>query len=264
MKMVSANKLRKAQVAQRRAIEFTDRLTALLGTIAPAPASDAHPLLTPRPVSTVHLLVLTSDRGLCGGFNHSINRLSAEWVQQRAAEGRRVLVSFYGRRGFQYGRGKFPVRKYYEGPSGLPLFDSVRRIALDLQTAFLGGTYDEVYLAYNSFVSALTQKPRVERLLPVALRDTPRGQTEPGERILEPGLPAVLDLLLPQLVAAQLYLATLNSAAGEHGARMTAMDNSTSNADSLIEKYTLMRNRARQSAITRELSEIIAGAEALA
>lgn len=272
MKMVSANKLRKAQEAQRHVRRFAERMEALLARVGARAGANGSPLAAARKtVGEVLLLLVTSDKGLCGGFNNNLTRKVTAWIAEQEAAGRRVSLSFHGRRGFLSFRRRPRVQKYYEGASALPTFRQARRIAADLQAAFLGGRYDEVHLAYNAFVSPMTQTPRIERLLPAdpaRLAPPAPGKavpsaSPPDEPLFAPGRAAVAAALLPRWVNLRFHGALLESAAGEHGARMTAMDNSTNNADSLIESYALRRNRARQAAITRELTEIVAGAEAL-
>jgi F-type H+-transporting ATPase subunit gamma len=264
MKMVSANKLRKAQEAQRGARRFAERVGALLAHLV-AEGGDVHPLAEPREaVREVLLLLVTSDKGLCGGFNNNLARRVAAWIAEQEQAGRHVSLSFHGRRGWLYFRRRPRVQKYYEGASALPSFRHARRIALDLQATYLSERYDEVHLAYNAFVSPMTQTPRIERYLPLDLtRLGPTAGAKTAPPLYAPDRAAVAGALAPRWANLRLHDAMLESAAGEHGARMTAMDNSTSNADSLIESYTLRRNRARQAAITRELTEIVAGAEAL-
>lgn len=265
MKLVAANRLRKAFEAQKKAVEYGSRLSSMLQASWGGLSSPANPLLVERKdAGRVLLLVVTSDRGLCGGFNNNLCRKAGVWAGEQKAGGRQVHLSFFGRRGTLQFKNHPEVRKCFAGDSGRPAFQDVRRIAVDLQAAFLSGQYDEVYLAYNAFLSALSQTPTILRLLPFQpeLLTEESVQNE-NDLLFEPTRPDVIQALLPKLVTLRLYTVLLSSAAGEHGARMTAMENSTTNADKLIEVFALRRNRARQAAITRELTEIVAGAEAL-
>ncbi len=155
------------------------------------------------------------------------------------------------------------VHNHYEGAASKPTFTTAHAIAGDLTANFLSGEFDEVYLLYNEFRSALSQKPAMHKLLPVEPEVLGHGQAYSQDYLFEPSREEMLELLLPRTVSFKVYYALLENAAGEHGARMTAMDNATTNAANLIERYTLMRNRARQAAITTELTEIVSGAEAL-
>jgi F-type H+-transporting ATPase subunit gamma len=266
MKMVSANKLRKAQEALRGAEDFGRRLQAMLATTGGCLPDAAHPLAEIRPaVRTVHCVVIASDRGLCGGFNNNLSRTVAAWVQERSASPARVDLSFCGHRGYLALRGLGNARANYEGLAARPGYGAVQRLGRALIAGFVSGTHDEVHLAYNRASGALAQTPQVERLLPLRVGEGAAEGPAPGSShcLIEPGRQDVLDALLSSFAHWTLYRAFLNSLVAEHGARMAAMDNSTTNAERLIDEYTLRRNRARQAAITKELLEIIAGAEAL-
>jgi F-type H+-transporting ATPase subunit gamma len=265
MKMVAANKLRKAQEAQRNVAEFSVALgSAMDRLLRCAPTNDVHPLMkqqnAPRRILA---LVITSDRGLCGGFNNNLNRLMAKWIGENSAEDKDVHVSFCGKRGFMYLKNKVNVLRHYEGVMHRPTFADASRIGNELQSAFLKKQFDEVWLAYNVFRTVLSQKPDIVPLLPLSLKKYEAPRTEGSDVLLEPDAAAVMDTLAPKVVNVRLFAALADSFAGEHGSRMTAMENATNNAEELIESYTLLRNRARQAAITRELIEIISGAEAL-
>jgi F-type H+-transporting ATPase subunit gamma len=265
MKMVAANKLRKAQEALKHAAAFESHVLRMAGAV-PAGGKQVHPLEVPRPArGHVLVLLVTSDRGLCGGFNNNLNRAVMVWAEERRAAGKKAAVSFFGRRGYLFLRKRLPVRKYYRGESSRPAFAAARQIAMDLQDVFLAGRYEAIYLAYNRFRSVLSQAPVIERILPMEPAPVPAPAPAPvtEDMIFTPGAEAVRDTIAGQAVALRIFSAFLNSAVGEQGARMTAMESSTTNADNLIESYTLRRNRARQAAITRELIEIVAGAEAL-
>jgi F-type H+-transporting ATPase subunit gamma len=265
MQLVSANKLRRAQEAQKNAGIYAERFNGILTRLAAAADPGSHPLLRAhRQVRNILVVVFTSDRGLCGGFNNNLIRKAASWCRQ-AAPTRHVEVSCSGRRGFAFFRNRADIRRYYEEAAARPVFAHARQIGADVQTAFLTGGADEVHLAYNAFKGVMSQTPVIERLLPLDPAALPAGTapSDPERWLYEPVRPALLQALLPRLVNLRIFLAMLNTAAGEHGARMTAMDHATTNADSLIERLTLLRNRARQAHITTELIEIVAGAEAL-
>jgi len=262
MKMVAANKLRRAQEALRHAELAGAHLQRLRGMAAAAGGTEGESAESHGRAPRALLLVITSDRGLCGGFNHGVHRAALDWIGRREAEGIGVDVSCFGRRGYLFLRHWATFRKQYSGDSARPRYMLVTRIARELADVFRTGRYRGVFVAYNRFRSALSQAPVVEALLPPD--GVPAAAGDRAAVILAPNPADVEEGLRREAVTLKLFAAFLHSAVGEHGARMTAMDNSTANADRLIDSYTLLRNRARQAAITRELIEIVAGAEALA
>lgn len=266
MKLVSVNKLRRAQEAEKRTSACTAKMLGIVGQLTSAAPDVSHVLLTPhRAVSSALVIVITSDRGLCGGFNNGLLRVVHAWMVERQATGRKIDVSCCGRRGHAYFRSRGPVNRFYEEAAGRPEFGYALKIGREVQAAFTSGRIDEVYLAYNVAKNALTQTPTIQRLLPLDLADLTGAAkaAEDVDWIFEPGPAALLASLLPRVVHLKIYTALQNSATGEHSARMRAMDQATTNADNLIQSLTLRRNRARQAQITTELTEIVAGAEAL-
>lgn len=261
MYMVSAAKLRRAQMAAESSRPYAEALGATISDLA-ARVSGNHPLLTVRPVKKVEIVLFTSDRGLCGGFNANLIRTAERFIREQCGEFEQIEVSVVGKRAADYfKRRKRPVRKATTNLLRTVGYDLARNIADDLTERFLSGEVDAVYLIYAVFKSALTQTPTLVQLLPF----------QPGEAaaesqvdyIYEPGMTEILDSLLPKQARNQVYRAMLESTASEHGARMTAMDSASSNAADMISRLTLQFNRARQAAITKELMEIIGGAEAL-
>lgn len=265
MKMVSASKLRKAHEAQASAKQYAQNLTALIGRIASIVESTEHPLLAARPMPrSALILVITADKGLCGAFNHNANRHVAMWIRENSAQYAKIGLSFCGKKGFQFFRRNSGVCSHYENVINKPQFADAKRIGDDLGRAFLDGHYDEVYLAYNQFFSPLSQKTVFEKILPIDPDILLKGDVQHnGWYLFEPASSELLAFLIPHFLYFRVYFALLENSAGEHGARMSAMDNATKNASDLIERYTLRRNRARQAQITTELTEIVAGAEAL-
>jgi F-type H+-transporting ATPase subunit gamma len=265
MKLVSASKLRRAQEAQKNGALYVTPVHRIFVRLAKLGEAADHPLTkSRRHVRTVLMLVITSDRGLCGGFNNNLTKKVAEWRLKQDAAARSVEVSCYGRRGYAFFRNRAEIRKHYEYGAARPAYAHAQEIGMDVQAAFSGGGVDEVYLAYNAFHGGLAYTPAIERLLPFepgSIRAAEDGT--PQDWLYEPAAPELLQTLLPWLVKLRVYAALLSSAAAEHGARMTAMEQATTNADHLIEDLTLLRNRVRQAAITTELIEIVAGAEAL-
>ena len=264
MKMVSASKLRRAQEAQRNAHQYAQRLNELISRLAASVASSAHPFLTqPTPVKNILALVFTSDRGLCGGFNNNLCKFTLNWVNEKKAHNQSADLSFCGRRGYAFFKNRTSCQKHYEGITAKPEFIAAGKIGDELSECFVGKKYDEIYLAYNVFKSALSQQPTIQKLFPVEPSEIAGGKAISSDYIFEPEEQKLLEMLLPRSIYFKIYYTLLENSAGEHGARMTAMDNATNNAEDLFSKYTLLRNRARQAAITTELTEIVAGAEAL-
>jgi F-type H+-transporting ATPase subunit gamma len=260
MKMVAAAKLRRAQEAATRARPYAEKLGALLRGVAARVGSDSHPLLSKRDAERhIVLVLITSDRGLCGGFNANLVRRAQAFLNEHRDDQVRLIA--VGRKGFDYFKRR-PVEigdKHVNLPGGPDL-----SLALDLGTRlaaeFATESIDAVYLLYNQFRSALSQVPTLERLLPVSAHET---EAEQAEYLYEPDPSTLLDRLLRQYVTTMVHHSFLESVASEHGARMTAMDSATSNASDMIDRLTLEMNRARQAAITKELMEIVSGAEAL-
>jgi F-type H+-transporting ATPase subunit gamma len=266
MKMVSAAKLRRAQDAIVAARPYARALDQMIADLVSRSEGLSHPLLTSRPVRRVEILALTSDRGLAGGFNANIIRRVARFAYERDRS-TTLRVSTVGRKGLEgLRRRHLEIRQDHPGLYARLSYQTARGLAVELATEFLEDRVDQVFLAYNEFISAITQRVVLAPLLPF---ERPAEAVEPsGLRSLvdfeyEPSKEAVLDKLLPQALAIRVYRALLESVASEHGARMSAMENATSNAEDAISRLTLTYNRTRQAAITKELMEIVSGAEAL-
>jgi F-type H+-transporting ATPase subunit gamma len=266
MKMVSAAKLRRAQDAIVAARPYARALDQMIADLVSRSEGISHPLLTSRPVRRVEILALTSDRGLAGGFNANIIRRVARFAYERDRS-TSLRVTTVGRKGLEgFRRRHLEIRKDNPGLYARLSYETARSLAEELGTEFLEDRVDQVFLAYNEFISAITQRVVLTPLLPF---ERPAEVAEAsGRRSLvdfeyEPSKVAVLDKLLPQALATRVYRALLESVASEHGARMSAMENATSNAEDAISRLTLTYNRTRQAAITKELMEIVSGAEAL-
>ncbi len=266
MKMVSASKLRRAQEAQRNARLYENRLNGLISRmVASLGTGSDHPLLQTSPnVKKVLVIVFTSDRGLCGGFNNNLCKYVYNWIKDQRNNGLEVDVSCCGRRGNTFFKRRATIKKHYEDVTNSPEFFTAIEIGNHMIDYFKADEYDEIYVARNIFVSALSQDPTINKLLPVGSELIDDEQSAfSGEYIFEPQQEELLEMLVPRSIYFNIYYTFLENSAGEHGARMTAMDSAAKNASDLIENYTLLRNRARQAAITTELTEIVAGAEAL-
>ena len=264
MKMVSAAKLRRAQEAAVQARPYAEKMTELLKNVAARVANDAHPLLTPREEKKVLLVLFTSDRGLCGGYNTNLIRAAEAFIRQQAGD-RQIELTLVGRKGGDHfrRRGAKIADRYidilYKAADEL-----AGEIAQKLISRFVSGEVDAVYIVYSRFRSALSQVPTLEKLLPVALTESNAVQVQQQtEYLYEPGVEQLLASLLPRITGVTVQRALLEATASEHGARMTAMESASGNASKMIGALTLQMNRARQASITRELLEIVGTAEAL-
>jgi len=268
MKMVSAAKLRRAQNAIVAARPYARALDQMIADLVSRSEGISHPLLTSRPVRRVEILAITSDRGLAGGFNANVIRRVARFAYERDRSTSLRLTNV-GRKGLEaFRRRHLEVRKDHAGFFNRLSYETARGLAEELTAEFLEDRVDQVLLVYNEFVSAITQRVVLTPLLPFERPAAKEGESPTALRSLidfeyEPSKQAVLDKLVPQAVAIRVYRAFLESVASEHGARMSAMESATNNADDAISRLTLTYNRTRQAAITKELMEIVSGAEAL-
>jgi F-type H+-transporting ATPase subunit gamma len=275
MKMVAGARLARAQARILALRPYAQKTQEILVGLAARPrpggedgddglgAAPEHPFLAERPERTVAFMVLTSDRGLCGAFNTNINKVAERTWRERTGAGQEVQLYTLGRKGRDYlRRRKAPiVHDFARVWDNLDL-DKARLVARTVTPLLVRGELDSIYLIYNEFKSAMSQRVVVEPLLPLRRPEGERPAAE-VEYIFEPDKTALLDRLVPMYVEISILRALLESMASELGARMTAMDSATKNAKEMIEQLTLTYNRARQAAITKELMEIIGGAEAL-
>jgi len=258
MKMVSAAKLRRAQEAAEKARPYGTRLNELLASVASGAGEGSHPFLEAGADAPAEVVVVTSDRGLCGGYN--TNLLKAAEVFLRSEAGRDATIVACGRRGYDYFRRRYPDRisqKYANCPLDLAL---AREVAGEVSRRFLEREVGAVYIVSSKFRSAISHTPATQRLLPVERAESAEAATD---YVFEPEAAALLGTLLARYVDTKIFQAFLEANASEHGARMTAMDSATRNASDMIGRLTLQMNRARQATITTELMEIVGGAEAL-
>jgi F-type H+-transporting ATPase subunit gamma len=281
MKMVAASKLRRAQERIQHARPFAIQMLRVLNSLATRVDPAAHPLLderkTPQAAGRVLLFVITADRGLCGSFNTNVIKSSSAFITE--SRDREVALGLVGRRGRDFfARRGFQVRYEQINLFAALKFADAQAIAKAAIDAFAGGEADSVYLVYNEFKSVLNQRVVIERLLPI-----PRGafsgesggdatdataaaslqNVPPVDYLYEPTPEELFTTLLPSHVEVQVFRALLESAAAEHAARMTAMDAATRNSAEMIEGLTLYMNKVRQAAITREIIEVVSGAQAL-
>src|SRR5207245_1180534 len=277
MKLVSAAKLRRAQERILAARPYARKMLEVLSSLAARANPDRHPLLARRPESRVVVVVITADKGLCGSFNTNILNRARDLLE--GMRERQVQVDLVGRKA----RDWFRKRTYATRRVLLDVFrnvtvDHAREVASELMRGFIAAENDAVHLVYNEFKSVIQQRVVAETLLPIprslfgegAFRGGAEGAPSKAalaagaeDYIYEPGDTVLFETLLPKHVEIQVYRALLESAAAEHGARMAAMDNATRNAEEMIETLTLQMNKIRQASITKEILEVVSGAEAL-
>jgi F-type H+-transporting ATPase subunit gamma len=269
MKMVAASKLRRAQERIQHARPYATQMLRVLNSLAARVDPASHPLLderkTPRAGGRVLLFVITADRGLCGSFNTNVIKSSGTFITENPD--RQVALGLVGRRGRDYfARRGFDVRYEQINLFATLRFDDAREIAKAAVAAFTEAEVDSVYLVYNEFKSVLQQRVVVERLLPIPRLEFDQAEAEAApavDYLYEPAPEELFKNLLPSHVEVQVFRALLESAAAEHAARMTAMDAATRNSAEMIDQLTLYMNKVRQAAITREIIEVVSGAQAL-
>ncbi len=262
MKMVAAAKLRRAQDNVLAARPYAAKLASVLEKLATRGGVDGHPLLQKEKPNKALLIVITSDRGLCGSFNANICKTAERFLREKSAVYDELSVMTIGRKGNEYLRNRANVTKNYSNILPTLSYQTAALIAREVIQGFLSDQYGEVHLLYNAFRSVMSQDITLVRLLPIVPPKAREEEFRP-EAIYEPGKEELLAELLPKHIEVQIFHALLESVAAEHGARMTAMDSASKNATEMIDKLTLQYNRARQAAITKELLEIISGAESI-
>ncbi len=264
MRMVAGAKLRRAQDAILAARPYAERMQATLAEIVRVQRELEHPLFEVRDaVRRVEFVVVTSDRGLCGAFNSNVLKHAGPLVNQRADAGTAVTITTAGKKARDFFRRRRPDDLGADHPQhGWVHYGQAVEIASRLCERYTAGEVDEVVLIYSEFVTAMTQRPREVRLLPFAAVAT-EADDEALPYEIEPDADALLRVIAPRAVEVAIFRALLENQAGEHAARMAAMESATRNTEELISRLTLQFNRARQAAITRELVEIVSGAEAL-
>lgn len=264
MKLVAAAKLRRAQDSILKARPYAMKLHEMISELALRAGASDHPLLSVRAPKRVMLLVLTSDRGLCGAFNANVIRAAETYRERELDRHREIRVAVVGRKGRDYFRHRgTQIERTYAGVDVDTAQERSKEIGSSIIDHFLSADLDLVYLLYNEFKSAMTQRIVVEQLLPIAPMHLAPDQGTAVDFRYEPDKRAILEAILPMYVQVEVYRATLEATASEYGARMTAMENATTNASDMVDSLTLDYNKARQAAITKELLEIVAGAEAL-
>lgn len=274
MKMVSAAKLRKSHEAIQNHRPYAKGILNLIQRLSQSMETDLQFPLLKREISSekesrrILLVLVTSDRGLCGAFNSSVIKTAQRLIQTYSAEGHTVELSFVGRKGNDFFRSKnVKIAVYYSEIGGKVTYLKAKKLAIDLVEKYLSAHFHEIHFIYNEFLNAVSQKVVVEPFLPLYFEQNLTGKNDPiiqkslDHYIVRPSPQEVLEKLLSKNFEIQAFKILLESQAGEHGARMSAMENATKNAGEMIRKLTLDYNKQRQAGITKELLEIISGSE---
>jgi F-type H+-transporting ATPase subunit gamma len=261
MKMVSAARLRRSQERMMAARPFANKMLQVLTSLATRANPEDHPLLKVKGDQNVELMVVTADRGLCGSFNANLIKAALIFLEER--RNFNLTLHLAGKKGYEFfKKRKYVISNHYLNIFRNPQYHHAKEIAQKSIQSYLEGNLDAIYLIYNEFKSMLQQRVVVQRLLP--LERLPEATAEQSlDYIYEPDAATIFDRLLPLHLEIQIYRALLESAAAEHAARMAAMEAATNNAKDMIEALTLKMNKIRQAAITKEIIEVVGGAEAL-
>ena len=267
MKMVAAAKMRKVQDRMLNFRPYASRMGTVLTDLASVAERELHPLLALRMKKNVEVIVITSDKGLCGAFNTNILKAGNNYINDLKKEGVGLTLSVVGRKARDFfKRRNVPMRNAWVGLSGRIAYANAQEIAVSVIEGYTGETFDEVVVIYNEFKSMIAQKVTIMKLLPVGVIEGEASQKEASmtaDYVYEPSRAAIFERLLPKYIEIQIYKALLESSASEEAARMAAMENATKNCSELIVKVTLLANKVRQAAITGELMDIVGGVEAL-
>jgi F-type H+-transporting ATPase subunit gamma len=261
MKMVSASKLRRAQEHMMASRPYTAKLTEVLASLATRANPEDHPLLKVKGDQNVELMVVTADRGLCGSFNANLIKAALHFLDER--RNYNLSLHLMGRKGVDYfKRRKYIITHQYPNIFRQVRLEDAKQITAETIRAYTEGNLDAIYIVYNEFKSMLAQRIVLKRLLPLEKLPEPTAE-ETLDYIYEPDPETIFDKLLPHYLLVQIYQAMLESSAAEHAARMAAMEAATQNAKDMIDSLTLTMNKIRQAAITKEIIEVVSGAEGL-
>jgi F-type H+-transporting ATPase subunit gamma len=263
MNMVASARLRSAQEKMENFRPYTSKFNEAMSNLSGGSNTSSFPLMEVRDIKNIELVVVTSDRGLCGSFNSNIIKTALRKIAECDAKGIGVSVVCVGKKGFQLLKKTGKVRKKYtDVMSSFQMFNA-REIATDVADNFLAGKADKVELVYGQFQSVAVQRPAVKSFLPVQPVQVEETKKVSGEYIYEPSTEEIMDVLQPLYLNVMVYHAMLEVGASEHAARMTAMDNATNACKEIVDHLTIVYNKARQASITAELMDIVGGAEAL-
>lgn len=265
MEMVAASKMRKTQERMSASRPYSESIRRVISHIAKGNIDYKHPFLTPRPVKNVGYLVVSTDRGLCGGLNINLFKTVLNALKMHKDQGVNVRVGLIGNKAISFFQSVgVEIRAQVSGLGDTPVMEDLVGIVNGMVNAYRDGEIDEVYIVYNTFVNTMSQKPTVQQLLPLpALDDDHLESTGSWDYLYEPNPKVLLDSLLVRYLESQVYQAIVDNLASEQAARMVAMKAATDNAGNLINELQLVYNKARQASITNELNEIVAGAAAI-
>jgi F-type H+-transporting ATPase subunit gamma len=267
MKMVAAAKMRKVQDRMLNFRPYASRMGTVLTDLAKVAEREIHPLLALRMRKNVEVIVITSDKGLCGAFNTNILKAGNNYINGLKKENVGFTLSIVGRKARDFfKRRSIPMRNSWTGLSGRISYENAQEIAGNLIEGYTSEAFDEVVVIYNEFKSMISQKVTIMKLLPVGVMEGEEGKEESSMKadyLYEPSRAAIFERLLPKYIEIQVYRALLESSAAEEAARMAAMENATKSCSELITKITLLANKVRQASITGELMDIVGGVEAL-
>ena len=265
MNMVAAAKLRGAQQKMEDFRPYAEQFNVAMGNLSSGMDSAQYPLMESREVKAVELVVVTSDRGLCGSFNAHILKMAEKLMAQYESEGKSVSLVCVGKKGASYFRKTGKIRQEYPDIMGTFQMFNARAIAQDVAAQFLSGDTDETHIVYGKFMSVAVQKPEQLHFLPIQSvgEETEAQSGAAADYIYEPSTSEIMEVMLPLYLNVMVYHSMLEVSASEHAARMTAMDNATNACNDMITNLTLIYNKARQAGITAELMDIVGGAEAL-
>jgi len=266
MNMVAASKLKAAQLRMENFRPYAIKFMDVLSSLALRVDTETHPLLAVREPKRIRVICMTCDRGLCGGFNTNLIKATEKFIRDKTKEGKEVELIAVGRKGRDYFRKKQKLVNQWSDVFGKFDITLAVKISDEIIPPFIREEYDELYVVYNEFRNIAVQRPAVVRLFPLPSigRDEDVDPNKRIDYIYEPSDEILLGKLLPMYVHVLIFRALLETSAGENGARMVAMDNATKNCEEMIQNLTLKMNKARQSAITAELMDIVGGTEALA
>ncbi|MCF6266407.1 MAG: ATP synthase F1 subunit gamma [Desulfuromusa sp.] len=265
MKMVAAAKLRRAQEAAVSARPYAEKLQAVMSNLAQREEADAHPLLSQRGTGRALIVLMTADRGLCGGFNANVSKEAERFIRVNEQGFDAIDLMIIGRKGRDFLKNRVGdnITRVHENITTEATYKTAQLIAQDVVADYSEEKYDAVYVLYNAFQSAIVHNVTLEQVLPIEPKEADADAVDSVDYIYEPDKGGVLAEILPKMVEVQFFRGLLESKASEHGARMSSMDSASRNAAEMIDKLTLQYNRARQAAITKELMEIISGAESI-
>ena len=265
MNMVAAAKLRGAQARLEQFRPYGDKFQEVIRELVTSGAviPSQFPLAEARPVRSVGLILVTADRGLCGAFNTNLIKEAENFIAEQQKEGRKVKLICVGKKGFQYFRRRAEIMESFVDVMGKVMMQDARLIARRAMGAFLNGQVDEVWLIYGYFINVIRQVPRREKILPISFEAEKGERALKGAPIYEPSAEELFDQILPMYINTRVYSAMLETAVSEQAARMTAMDNANRACEDMVRDLTLLFNKTRQASITKELMDIVGGAEAL-